>query len=355
MEVQGAHINVITDLRARPDFGLKWRYHFYNYFNKNYQYERTHCYARQFAEQVNKNLSHDADFIISTFSPPLAYIKSIKPVLLYTDATFHNLAGYYDHFSRMPLVSKKQGDTIEKMAYKNSSAIIFSSQWAADTAIGFYNAPTSKIQVVPFGANLNSIPPASYIYGLIEKKSTETLKLLWAGVEFKRKGGEMVLKIAEYLINTGIKTSITFVGVSENETGRLPPYAKATGFLSKNKMEDAEQIGALFSDANFFILPTLKDCTPIVFSEAAAYGLPSLSYNIAGISQQIIQGKTGLLLSVNDKVEKWALAIIEILKNDKLKQMSYAARRYYDEELNWVTSGKRIIEIAEQCNLKSKR
>ncbi|HSC54383.1 MAG TPA: glycosyltransferase family 4 protein [Phnomibacter sp.] len=347
LEAKGVKINIISNLHARPNFGLKWRSHFYRWQGKNYQYERTHCYTRQFGEQVNKQLSANADFILSTTSSALAYIKTNKPVYLYTDATFDNLAEYYGHFSRLPASSKKMGDDVERLAYKNCTGLFFSSHWAAESATQFYLQPEKKVFVIPFGANMEDIPSTEEVQSFITAKKTTSLNLLWSGVEYTRKGGDLSLELARTLNDKGIPTFISFIGVDEDQTGTLPSFAKAYGFLSKQDKADVQQINKLFQEAHFFILPTLLDCTPVVFNEAAAFGLPALSFNISGIADQIIDHQTGFLFSPGDALSKWASAIQNCMSIEKYLSMSMASRTHYDDHLNWPTTAKTILEIVK--------
>jgi hypothetical protein len=61
-----------------------------------------------------------------------------------------------------------------------------------------------------------------------------------------------------------------------------------------------------FREAHFLVLPTLADATPIVFSEAQAFGLPPISYDVGGVGGAISHGRTGLLLPPGAPAELFA-------------------------------------------------
>ncbi|MDY2686439.1 MAG: glycosyltransferase [Selenomonadaceae bacterium] len=61
-------------------------------------------------------------------------------------------------------------------------------------------------------------------------------------------------------------------------------------------------------------MPTHAECAGIVFCESSAYGLPSLAYQMGGISSLIKDNVTGKLFSLEDtSMEKW----VKWIKNDK--------------------------------------
>ena len=88
---------------------------------------------------------------------------------------------------------------------------IFASDWAASIAKDYHHIDPGKVKVVPFGANVehnNNIQDVSYI----EDRSKNVCKLLFIGVDWKRKGGDIAFKTAEGLNKKGLKTELTVVG-----------------------------------------------------------------------------------------------------------------------------------------------
>ena len=73
------------------------------------------------------------------------------------------------------------GNYVEGKSLEKSSVIIFASEWAKREAIKAYNCSTDKISVIPFGANIDTIPDRKKILG-IRKKNFPVLKLLLIGV-----------------------------------------------------------------------------------------------------------------------------------------------------------------------------
>ena len=82
------------------------------------------------------------------------------------------------------------------MAIQKSAGIVYSSTWAAESAMRDYGAPREKICVIPFGANLDDVPTADQIY---QKCDRRPWKIVFIGLYWHRKGGDIALKAFDAL------------------------------------------------------------------------------------------------------------------------------------------------------------
>ncbi|RZK15331.1 MAG: group 1 glycosyl transferase, partial [Flavobacterium sp.] len=120
------------------------------YAQRNEQFLRkTSFYVFEAAKRL------DVDCYFSPSSLPIAYFETNKPKIFYADATFANLINYYEKFKGLSIKTIDEGHKIEKQALDTCSIAIYSSEWAAKTAIEFYGADSKKVKVVPFGTNLD--------------------------------------------------------------------------------------------------------------------------------------------------------------------------------------------------------
>ena len=86
----------------------------------------------------------------------------------------------------------------------------------------------------------------------------------------------------EKLEELGIPVQLTIVGCQP--PGELPGNKiRVIPYLNKNRDEDAQLLEQLFFEADFFVLPTRADCSPIVMAEANAFGLPVISTYTGGL------------------------------------------------------------------------
>ncbi len=89
-----------------------------------------------------------------------------------------------------------------------------------------------------------------------------------------------------------------------------------TGFIEE------EDLQGLFSSADIYIMPSVKEGFGIVFIEAMYYGVPVIAANVDGSTDALLQGKLGLLIPPENplKIEE---AIITILENKNFHIPNY--------------------------------
>lgn len=80
---------------------------------------------------------------------------------------------------------------MEQSALNRASAVIYCSEWR-NSAIKDYGISREKVHVVPYGANIDSAPTKEQIVDYVGKRSESNVcKLLFLGVDWQRKGGEI--------------------------------------------------------------------------------------------------------------------------------------------------------------------
>lgn len=81
---------------------------------------------------------------------------------------------------------------------------------------------------------------------------------------------------------------------------------------------EKENLYKLYSQANIFVLPTLKETFGIVLIEAMHYGLPIITTNVAAIPELVTDGLNGLLVPAK-KTEALAEALSQLIQNSDLR------------------------------------
>ena len=112
-------------------------------------------------------------------------------------------------------------------------------------------------------------------------------------------------------------------------------------FLDKNKAEGMQQLHQIFLDTDFLLLPTRAECAGIVFCEAAAYGIPSISTNTGGVGTYVRDGINGYALPLAAGAADYALRISQLWNNQQeLTQLKQQSRQLFEQELNWDAWGE---------------
>ncbi len=304
--------------------------------------------AKEYARHFERKLKNSkADFIFApAASPEIAYLKTNIPIIYSSDITFALILDYYQNYSNFSISSKKNGERIESLAIKKAAWIIYPSQWAADSAKRDYNKNPDRVIVHPMGANIESFPESSNL--LNKFKTLNHPRLLFLGVDWERKGGAIAYATYQQLRKMGIDAKLCICGCvppinAEDENLTIIP------FLNKNKTADYTRFNNLLLESHFLLLPTLKEAFGIVFCEASAYGLPSLSYDTGGVKGAIREGINGFCFSLHSTAHDFAAKIAEYIADEnKYQQLSISARNLFEKELNWNSFVENLFSTIHQ-------
>jgi glycosyltransferase involved in cell wall biosynthesis len=286
------------------------------------------------------------DFAIAAFTP------SKKPVVIYTDMMItHNFIERHLPNSRLANVSPISltlGRYTIKRGLKRSSLCVFPTQWIADEAL-IYGADESKIEIIPFGANIDD--PGRTVAedrSLDKIKEKGRLDCLFVGKDWERKGGDIAVLTVQNLKQQDIPAVLHIVG----STPRLSvddSMIKFYGVLDKSVQNDRQLLDHLYRICDLFIFPSTSEGSVIVVREAAAYGLPTIAYNVIGVSSAIITEKTGFLLDLNQTEDAFVNVIMKLFDNpNNYEKWALGARQYYEETANWTLAVSNLIKCIQK-------
>lgn len=344
-----SNVDYITGLQEDWTFSLKVKNKLYGR-NKIYRADRSPEFGRSYARQISEQLNPATDILFSHSSTLMSYLKTNKHKVIYTDATFASMINYYDYFSNLSQQYIKEGNQMEQLSLDSSSLAIYSSQWAADSAIKDYNADSDKVKIVPFGANISTQKISlEEIKDILKKRNTDVCKILFLGVDWFRKGGDIAIDAVRYL-NEELRqpAELHIVGIDDLPVENLPPYIINHGRISKATPEGMKKVEDLILQSHFLFIPSRADCTPIVFSEAMSYAVPSVSAATGGIPS-IVNDTNGIILSPQVEPKEYAQQIYKTFE-DKSYYNELALSAYHDFEsrLNWDTAMKTIVDYMKE-------
>jgi glycosyltransferase involved in cell wall biosynthesis len=333
--------------RLALQFVSKLKSRYYKYFRKNYIKYIGPLILRDYGRQITEKLnSSKADIVFSAGSDLIAYLECNQPIIFWADATFANIIDLYPVYSNLCQESLQNANFIQSMSLQKSQLAIYSSDWAAQTAINYYNTDPKKVKVVPFGANIESNLTIDEIKSQIQSRPTNQCKLLFLGMDWFRKGGDVALEVAEKLNNSGLKTELTIVGCQPSVDKPLPNFVKVLGFIPKSTSEGKKKIYQLIADSHFLILPSIADCSPIVFCEANSLGVPCLSRRVGGIPTIIKDNLNGKLFDRDSDPIEYCEYIYNIFTNyNQYKELALSAFNEYESRLNWRVAGQEVRDL----------
>lgn len=228
------------------------------------------------------------------------------------------------------------------------SLAIYSSDWAAKSAIHDYGADPAKVKVVPFGSNTDSPFTYDTIQDVIKARPSDCCKLLFLAVDWIRKGGDVAYEVAKKLNESGLRTELTVVGCNPSFDEPLPGFMNVLGFISKSTEEGRRRIQNLILESHFLILPTLADCTPIVLCEANSLGVPCLSTTVGGIPTVVVDNVNGYLFEPKPNIADYCNYIMNLFSDfSSYRSLALSSFQEYDSRLNWRVAGQAVKGLLE--------
>jgi len=315
-------------------------------FNRTFNRHHTILKAKIISKRIQKLLSKK-DFDI-LFVPAgineITYLKIKQPIVYLNDILFHQHIQYYPAFTGLGWLSKKTLHYIEKKALDNASAIILPSEWSIEAAQSYYHIPEKKLHLLRFGPNLEVPEKLELTTNHTSEKVTHTL--LFLGVDWKRKGGDIAFEAVKILNEKGINAKLKVIGC-------IPPvqgdFMEVIPFLDKNKSEDLEQLKKEISSSDLLFLPTRAECYGIVFCEASAFGIPSITTATGGVTSIIKDNINGFALPEKASSEEYAEIIEKIIYDpEKMLSLKKSSRDRYENDLTWEKWGKQLDEILKK-------
>lgn len=308
-------------------------------FNRGYNKHLFTIKAIIAANHLKKQLKElDVDILfVPAEVNDFVFLKTNKPIVYLNDANVAQLLNYYPYYTGFGILSKKETLYLEKKALQNTRVSIFSSEWASQYAINNYGITSNKVKTLKFGANI-IVPECLEL-----TKSNKEYVFLFLAVDWIRKRGSLAFDSLKILRKKGFVIKMVIIGCTPeiNED-----WVEIIPFLNKNNLVEFNEIQNYLSTSHFLFVPTVADCTPIAFCEAAGYGLPVISTNTGGVGAHVENHYNGLILSESATEVHYANAIEELLNNPKkIEEMSRNARKKYDSELNWEKWGEDFNKI----------
>lgn len=323
------------------------------FFKKRIDYRHSKWYAQSFGRIFSQKLrEQEHDIVVVCGGTEYgAYLKTNKPIFYILDRTIAGAMNYHSILTNLWNWSAKQSIETDRLAMLNASLVFFSSHWAAEQAHNFYHLPKQKTCVLPFGANIDEHPNQEEVYQSINSRNlTSECKLLFIGSSWKNKGADIAVDALRHLQKNGVDASLTIVGCQPPENFENPKV-HIIPFVDKNAPDGFLQMKNLFLHHHFFILPTRFDCTPIVFCESSAFGVPILSNITGGVQGHVKEGINGHLFEYHSDGQPYANKIVEYI-NDPIqyKALCFNTRKIFEDSLNWSKWAETFLSEIEHFN-----
>lgn len=325
---------------------FKIKRNFYKMFAIKYDSERNIFLSKMYSYILERKLKKiNADIIFTCDSYSVSFLNTNLPIFIWTDATFNS---YYSHyFNNQKIHSKtiREGNLLDKKAFKKAKKIFLTSQWAINDCIKKYKIEKNKINFLPFGSNIKNYYSKSELINSINLKAkTKKCYLVSVGVDWDRKGMSFACDVLKNLNYLGVPSELTIIGPK-----KIPfeyksfTNLKVINFLNKNDKNVNARISKFLIKSHFHVLFSRSEAFGVVFAEANSFGLYNFSFNIGGIGGVIKNNLNGFKFKKETSSMKVAQKIKILFKNkNRYKKSSKDSIKYQNDQYNWKNISKKL-------------
>jgi len=263
-----------------------------------------------------------------------------RPAIVSLDATPLNLdtvGAAYDHARSGIRAVEALKNGLNRRAFRAARHLVAWSQWAKDSLAADYGIPPGKVTVIPPGVDLGR-----WCFERSPRPKSAPVRLLFVGGDFRRKGGELLLRAYRERLADCCELDIA---TRDDVDASGPGCVRVHRGLRPNTPE----LMALFEQADVFVFPTLGDCLPIAVMEAMAAELPVVASRVGALHEEVVDGVTGFLVPPGDA---GALAErVEALCRDpgRRADMGLAGRKRAEERFDGSRNYAALLGLYKRC------
>ncbi|HXC60596.1 MAG TPA: glycosyltransferase family 4 protein [Steroidobacteraceae bacterium] len=260
------------------------------------------------------------------------------PTVISMDATplnFDSIGRPYDHSPSSLTLLESIKNSINRGTFNKAARLVTWCEWTKDSLMSEYGMGAAKIRVIPPGVDLDKWKTAH------EVEARLPVRLLFVGGDFRRKGGETLLRAFRQSLSQECELDII--------TREPVDTTGLTGVRVHHGLgPNAPQLMQLYAQADIFVFPTEADVLPLAIMEAMASGLPVITTEVGGLREQVENGVTGFLVPLRD-AGAVAAATLQLVRDPGLRRrMSTAARQVAEQKYNAAVNYQRLLDVCKE-------
>jgi glycosyltransferase involved in cell wall biosynthesis len=210
--------------------------------------------------------------------------------------------------------------------------------------------PEERLEVIPNGVDVEDFNVNEEEIERVKKKyGLNGIVVMFAGTVTPRKGVFELMKVAEILNHKdALFLIVGNLNLDREYSQRVMEYVRSKGINAKfTGFVPYEDLKALYSACDIFVLPSFEEGQGVVLLEAMASGKPLIGSNVGGIPMQIRDGWNGFLVEPGD--EKLLAEKIEyLIENEEERvRMGKNSRKLAKEEFDWEKIAEKYLKVYE--------
>lgn len=187
------------------------------------------------------------------------------------------------------------------------------------------------------------------------KREAAALRLLFAGVWFRRKGGlvlwEAYLRVRKRF---GQKVQLTILGPLPEKVKSQKSKFKSLGIVQHDYVPYDRLVGEFYPSADILVhVPPKVEGYGLVVEEAMSFGLPVVASNIGALPELVVDGKTGFLIEPGS-VDSLEEALARLVRDESLReQLGKAARKRFLSHFSLPVMHRKLLGIYSKATHES--
>lgn len=267
-------------------------------------------------------LPESAPIIGIAATPELLEVPSSRRIVQVTDSSFAALADTYPDLARVPAPVRRGALRIEREVAERTEAFVVASAWSRERLIDDLGVHPSRVRVARLGPGVRPRPEAA----LSRASSGPTLRLLFVASNWERKGGDLAVSAADELRRRGHDVMLTVVG---DAPSTLPEHVVRAGRL------DREQMSSAYLTHDVLLEPSRASAGGVVVTDALHHGLPVLASATGGLTDLVVDGRSGWLVDDDGTPGRFISAVEERVLTADLEAFSDDAANWAADNADW--------------------
>lgn len=220
------------------------------------------------------------------------------PVYAFSDG---NIAGMMQspYFPKKLLPHAQRAFNFEREVCRKLTKVFVMSEYWRKSYIDNYGIAPEKVVNIRTGVNIQ--PPVNLVKDFSKKK------IVFVGIDFKRKGGENLLRAFKGVRTWHPDATLDIVGpktIPEMLTDdQFNKGVTFHGYLSREVPEEQNKLEQILRDGTLFILPSLYEPCGNAVLEAMLYKMPAIATNDWSFPDIITEATGRLFTDPNDSTE----------------------------------------------------
>ncbi len=262
----------------------------------------------------------------------------LPPVVLQLDTTpliTTSMGQHYLGRSARPPSIERIKLSIYRRTFDMPRHLIAVSEMVRRSLVEDYGVESASISVIPL-----TIDTDFFSRGTDSPSRSDSLRVLFVGGEFQRKGGELLLEAARLPEFADCEFHI----VTKSEI----PDPPVNVFVHRDVPPNSERLRDLLASASIFALPTLADLSSIASIEAMAMELPVLTTDMGGIPEIVRDGQDGYIVPPGD-LEAFVDRLRALTTSQELRlRMGLAGRAKVESDHSLHSNIPRYLDILQR-------